>query len=101
MKQTLTAAHGAATIKTGFKLARVVGHKPKYKSEPDMREVVFYECFLSEIRGANGLEPCEYLAERSRYLLSTVKYMVNTGLNRSPIMAELVKTEAEVKYLAA
>lgn len=100
MKQTLTAAYGAATIKTGFKLARVVGQKPKHKSAPDMREVVVYECFLSQVHGANGLEPCEYLAERSRNLLSAVKYMVNTGLNRSPIMAELAKTETEVKFLA-
>ena len=101
MKQTLTAAYGATAIKTGFDLARVVGQKPKHKADQDMREVVFYECFLSYVHGANGLEPCEYLAERSRYLLSAMKYMVNTGLNRSPVMAELVKTETEVKYLSA
>lgn len=99
MKQSLTAAQNASyCIPTGFKVARVVGVKPKFKADPDMREVVIYECYLSECYGANGLEPCEYLAERSRYLLNAVKYMVNTGLDKSPAMGELVKTETEIKY---
>nr|WP_181718381.1 hypothetical protein [Pseudomonas monteilii] len=101
MLQTLTAAHGASVIPTGFHLARVVGVKPKFKSDPDMREVVIYECFLSECHGSNGLEPCEYLAERNRYLLSAAKYMVNTGLSTSPVIQELVRSETEVKYLSA
>jgi len=82
MIQSLTAAYGAHTIPTGFAIARVVGEKPKFKAGPDMREVVVYDCFLSECHGADGLVPCEYLAERARYLLSTAKYMVNTGRPR-------------------
>lgn len=101
MIQSLTAAYGAHTIPTGFAIARVVGEKPKFKADPDMREVVLYECFLSECHGADGLVPCEYLAERTRYLLSAAKYMVNTGLNKSKVIAELVKTELEVKFLTA
>lgn len=76
MLQTYTAAHGATVIPTGFHLARVSGEKPKFKSDPDLREVVFYQCYLSQCHGENGLEPCEYLAERNRYLLSTAQYMV-------------------------
>ncbi|AXQ51173.1 hypothetical protein DZC31_31370 (plasmid) [Stenotrophomonas rhizophila] len=100
MLQTYTAAHGATVIPTGFHLARVSGEKPKFKSDPDLREVVFYQCYLSQCHGENGLEPCEYLAERNRYLLSTARYMVNTGLSSNPVIRELVRSETEVKYLS-
>lgn len=100
MRQTLTAAHGAFTIPTGFMVARVVGKKPKFKADPDMREVVVYECFLSEVHGLNGLEPCEYLAERSRNLLNSVKGLVKAGLEKSVHMKSIAADELEVKYLA-
>lgn len=100
MIQSLTAAYGASVLPTGFNIARVVGTKPRLKSDPDMREVVIYKCFLSECFGANGLEPCEYLAEQERFLLATAKYMTRTGLSKSKVLAALVVTETEVKYLA-